>query len=509
MGGKRAPGAAITVLYVEDEALARETVRSLLGRRFPEMVIHTAENGAQGLQLFGELRPDLVITDIAMPVMNGIEMARRILELQANVPIIVTSAHSDAAFLIECIEIGISRYVMKPIDSRKLFPAVDGCLTALRLERELRAQQAFVRKLSRAVEQSASGIVISDPLGVIEYVNPKFGMLTGYRQDEVLGLNLRQLQDTGEESWAAVAAGFEWHGEREGVKKGGEPYSESISISPVFDEQGQVTHLVTVKQDITEQKQSAREIAQLNLDLSARAAELEMANRDLEGFSYTVSHDLRSPLTNINGYCQLIQELYAEGLDEQFGRFIGIIFDETVAMGELIGTLLDFSRVARSELNRSRVDLSETAQVVAAGLMLRQPERCVDFRIAPDLAAEGDPELLRVVLENLLANAWKYTGKKERALIEFGVEAGGQQQVYFVRDDGAGFEMAQAERLFTAFQRLHSNSEFEGYGIGLATVQRVIQRHGGAIWAEGEVDKGATFRFTLPAADPQKSRLET
>ena len=494
----QAPQAPLTLLYVEDEEITRETVITLLGRRFPELVIHSACDGAQGLRLFGELGPDLVITDIRMPALSGIEMAKRMLASRGSVPVIVTSAHSDMNYLIDSIEIGISRYVMKPIDSAKLFQAVEGCLAAIGLERELKAQQDFIRKLSRAVEQSPSSIVITDPEGVIEYLNPRFTAMTGYSREELTGLNLRELQQGCEEMWSTLAAGFEWHGELEGVKKSGEPYSESISVSPLLNEQGTVTHFVAVKEDITERKRSAREIELLNRSLSARAQELEIANRDLESFSYTVSHDLRTPLTNINGYCQVIMELYGATLDEQCRQFIEIILNETVNMNDLIRTLLDFSRLNRTELKHGTADLSAMATLIATGLAARHPERSLKFLIAPGVSAPGDPDLLRVVLDNLLGNASKYTGMRDQALIEFGVTTEGGETVYFVRDNGAGFDMAHADKLFGAFQRLHTDSQFSGFGIGLATVQRIVQRHGGRVWAEGEVEKGATFYFTLP-----------
>jgi PAS domain S-box-containing protein len=506
MAGYQAPDAVLTLLYVEDEVVTRETVCTLLGRQFPGLVIHTAANGAEGVQLFQDLAPDLVVTDIKMPVMNGIEMSRRIMKLSATVPIIVTSAHSDLAFLIESIEIGISRYVMKPIESAKLFGAVEGCLAALRLEKKLQAQQEFIRKLSRAVEQSPSSIAITDPQGVIEYVNPKFSWLTGYSESELLGRNLRALQQGGEELWGALALGLEWHGELEGAKKSGEPYSDSTSVSPVLNEQGVITHLVAVKEDITERKRNAREIELLNRSLEARASELEIANRDLEAFSYTVSHDLRTPLTNINGYCQVILELYGAVLDEQCKDFVNVILSETVNMNELIRTLLDFSRLSRTEMTRGRADLSEMAVMIAAALQMCDPQRKVTFRIAPGIAAEGDRELLRVVLNNLLGNAFKYSAQKEEALIEFGVTESGGQSAYFVRDNGAGFDMSQAVKLFSPFQRLHSEREFNGFGIGLATVQRIVERHGGKVWAKGEVEKGATFYFTLPAPAPEMAQ---
>lgn len=506
-----AQGTGFTLLYVEDEEITRETVLTLLRRRFPGLSLHAAADGARGLGLFREIAPDLVVTDIRMPVMSGIEMTRQIMALKPGVPVIVTSAHSDMNYLIESIELGVSRYVLKPIDSAKLFAAVEGALAALRMARELQAQQDHIGKLSMAVEQCPCSIVIADPHGAIEYVNPKFTELTGFTAVEVLGTDLRSLQKDAPEIWSALAAGREWHGELEGVRKDGALFHESTSISPVFDQSGRNCHIVAVQEDITPQVKSAREIEKLNRDLSARAGDLEVANRDLEGFSYTVSHDLRAPLTNINGYCQIILELYGDTLDEQCKEFINVIYSETINMNQLIRTLLDFSRVTRSQLHSTPVDLSEMVSLVAAGQQLREPERRMKFTIAPGIRAEGDPDLLKVVLENLISNACKYSGNQEQALIEFGETRLSGERTFFVSDNGAGFDMAFADKLFSPFQRLHSDREFKGFGIGLATVQRIVQRHGGRVWAEAEVGKGATFYFTLPAmgeALPLKLRQE-
>ena len=491
-------GAGFTLLYAEDEEITRETVTSLLARRFPGLTIHAAANGAQGLELFRQVSPDLVVTDIKMPVMSGIEMARLLIEAKPELPVIVTSAHSDMQYLIESIEIGISRYVLKPIDSAKLFSCVESCLATLTLERDLAAQQAFVRKLSRAVQQSPSSIVITDPGGVVEYVNPKFVELTGYTETEVAGRHLASLLQGGDEIWSAVSAGYQWHGELAGERKNGLPFYEATSVSPVFDENGTVANFVAVQEDITERVKNEREIEQLNRNLSARAEELEIANRDLEAFSYTVSHDLRAPLTNINGYCQVILELYGDKLEEGCKEYVNVIYNETVNMNQLIRTLLEFSRVSRSELSRQPVNLSEMALLIAASQQLSQPGRRFVFSIAPDLTAYGDPDLLKVVLENLISNACKYSAKREEARIEFLKTAVDGEEVYQVRDNGAGFDMEYADKLFSPFQRLHSDREFKGFGVGLATVQRIVQRHGGRVWAEGEVDKGATFYFTLP-----------
>jgi light-regulated signal transduction histidine kinase (bacteriophytochrome) len=228
-----------------------------------------------------------------------------------------------------------------------------------------------------------------------------------------------------------------------------------------------------------------------------RTLELEALNKELEAFSYSVSHDLRAPLRSINGFSQALLEDYADFLDDEGKMYLERMRAASQRMGELIQELLELSKVSRSEMNREPVDLSEIAQTVGAELQETQPERRVDFIITPRLDADCDAGLIRLVLENLLGNAWKFTGKKPLARIEFGATKHEEENVYFVRDNGAGFDMEFADKLFGAFQRLHSPDEFSGIGIGLATVKRIIHRHGGRVWAEGEVGKGATFYFTL------------
>lgn len=266
---------------------------------------------------------------------------------------------------------------------------------------------------------------------------------------------------------------------------------------PAHDNEGNYLGTRGSNSDITERKKAEEQIALLNKNLAEHAQELEMANRELEAFGYTVSHDLRAPLTKINLCCQVVQELWGDRLDEQCRSFILEIRETTERMDQLMTSLLDFSRISRREPASEPVDLSEMATVIAAELRLKQPDRRVTFDIAEGITVTGDEKLLRLALVNLLGNAWKYTGKKESAVIEFGVTGLDGSRTYFVRDNGAGFDMGQADKLFDAFQRLHSSKEFEGHGIGLATVQRIINRHGGRVWAEAEVGKGATLYFTL------------
>lgn len=243
--------------------------------------------------------------------------------------------------------------------------------------------------------------------------------------------------------------------------------------------------------------QKNTELIKTRDEMSRLNEQLETANRDLEAFNYTVSHDLRGPLTNISGYSQALRDIYAESLDEQAKDFIKEIYQATLRMDKMIGSLLSFSKMNHRVLKLESVDLSVLALSVATDLRYRDMQRTVNFTIAEEVVANGDAVLLRVVMENLIGNAWKYTGKRERAEISFGVTETCGERTYFVRDNGVGFDMDQADRLFDAFERLHSREEFEGSGIGLATVKRIIQRHGGTIWAEGEVDHGATFYFTL------------
>jgi light-regulated signal transduction histidine kinase (bacteriophytochrome) len=230
-----------------------------------------------------------------------------------------------------------------------------------------------------------------------------------------------------------------------------------------------------------------------------RASELEAVNMELDTFNYSVTHDLSKPLTIINGYCQILIKSCSGNLDEQSRGYLREIYKTTIRMDKLIDTLLKFSHLSHSELHLQTIDLSVMAHAVELELRMADPERRCIFKIADGMTASGDKRLLKVVLDNLLGNAWKYTGKQEEAIIEFGVITIEGKRAFFVRDNGTGFDMVNAGKLFIPFQRLHGSDEYEGHGIGLATVERVIRRHGGKLWADGKPGKGASFYFTLPA----------
>ncbi len=284
-----------------------------------------------------------------------------------------------------------------------------------------------------------------------------------------------------------------------GRRKNGEEFPAEVSISKLV--QDGETLFSAVIRDVTERKRHEDAIKNLNQSLEhrvkERTAELTASNAELEAFCYSVSHDLRSPLRGITGFSQALLADSASQLDQQGKEYLDRISKAGVRMGELIDELLTLSRVTRGEMHVEQVDLSAIAQSIAAELTRGDPEREVKWSITEGLAARGDTLLLQDVLQNLLGNAWKFTSKKAVASIEFGKTRHQDKSAYFIRDDGAGFDMDYTDKLFGPFQRLHGIREFPGNGIGLATVQRIIHRHGGEVWAEGAVGKGATFYFCI------------
>jgi signal transduction histidine kinase len=274
---------------------------------------------------------------------------------------------------------------------------------------------------------------------------------------------------------------------------------EFVDLSAAFNAMTaklRLSHL-RLEKEVDERKRAEEEVIKLNDDLRHSVRQLVEANKELEAFSYSVSHDLRSPLRSIDGFSLALLEDYAGGLGAEGRDYLERVRNATKRMAQLIDDLLNLSRMSRMEMRREKVDLSALARDIAGRLVKHHPDRVAEFIISDGLTTFGDERLLMVMLENLVANAWKFSEKGPRSVIEFGATLQDGKEVFFVKDNGAGFDMTYANRLFTPFQRLHLEAEFPGSGIGLATVKRIINRHGGRVWIEGDVGKGATVYFTL------------
>lgn len=305
----------------------------------------------------------------------------------------------------------------------------------------------------------------------------------------------------------AIKEGIPFEADFRVLSTDGEVHNFRARGQTLTDTAGNPARMVGAVIDITDLRAAQAEILDLNRNLEAhvaeRTAELSRALGEIEAFNYSVSHDLRTPLRAINGFSSALLEDYHDRLDETGRNFLGRIVASCQKMGELIDDLLKLSRITKQEMRKEPVDLSALSREIIDSLREEQPKREVEVRIADGLKAEGDPRLLSVALENLLQNAWKFTSQKKKAAIEVGKTVEDGQPVFFVRDNGAGFDMAFAENLFGVFQRLHKSTEFEGTGIGLATVRRIIERHGGSVWATAALDQGATFYFSVSSkTDP-------
>jgi PAS domain S-box-containing protein len=360
------------------------------------------------------------------------------------------------------------------------------------LENQLKQQMA-------AIEASMDGIAILNEGGEYFYLNQAHATIYGYDSpDELLGKSWRSLYHDSEIAWfeqevlPIMAATGRWRGESTGRKRDNSRFPQELTLN-VLDN----GLMICIVRDISDRREAEDEIRRLNRNLTERASDLVRMVGDQEAFNYSLSHDLRTPLTKVYVSAQTLEEGHATRLSDE-GRFlVHTIIEACERMEELIEAMLILGRISRSELHIEEVDLSDLACTVSAEIQLADSGHTAEFKIHEGLTAKGDPMLLRIALDNLLGNAWKYSHKNEKAAIEFGVASQEGETTYFVRDNGAGFDMGQVDRLFKPFQRLHRASEFPGTGIGLATVQRIIDRHGGRIWAESKVGEGATFFFTI------------
>jgi PAS domain S-box-containing protein len=453
---------------------------------------------------------DLVISDYAMPQFSGSAALALTLDLCPEVPFIIVSGEIDINVAVTLMQAGARDYVQKT-ELIRLVPVIHRVL----LEREVRndkvvADQALIAseaQYRRLFESAQDGILIVDVgSGQIQDVNPFLLDLLGFSREEYLGKKLWQVAAF-QDSEASKSAFLELQ-QRGYIRYDNIPLRAKTGKSVEVEFVSNIYHVGHNKviqcniRDITERSHAESEISQLNIDLERRVqlrtTQVEALNRELEAFNYSVSHDLRAPLRRINGFVTVLERACGDQLNSTGKEMIDEIHASTEHMTTLIQALLKLASLGRSELQCEQTDLSSIAHIIARELQHEAPDRRVEFIIPDGILASGDAAMLRVVMDNLIGNAWKFTSLRDVARIEFGVTwLAGKPAEYFVRDNGAGFDMQYANRLFGAFQRLHLDDEFPGTGIGLASVQRIIHRHGGRIRAESSVGQGATFYFDL------------
>ncbi len=362
--------------------------------------------------------------------------------------------------------------------------------------------------LTRMVELSPYPITVVDTSGRVDYINPEFIESFGYKLEDI-----PTVQDWYGKIFPNIFERREFitHWKEE-IQKAAKSKTEARPFN-VTAKDGSIQNIIfrqvivneekeyIICENVSERIRAEEKFRALNEELEQRVkkrtAQLEATNKELESFSYSVSHDLRAPLRSIDGFSMALLDEYKDELDAEGQDYLRRVRSASQRMGQIIDDLLSLSRISRRELKKQEVNLSEIAQKIVEKLQESDPDRHIDIVIGHRVTANCDPNLIEVVLENLFGNAWKFTSKQEKPWIIFDTVVQDDELVYCVRDNGAGFDMAYANKLFGAFQRLHKDTDFHGYGIGLATVQRIIHRHGGRIWAEGYVDRGATFYFAL------------
>jgi DNA-binding response OmpR family regulator len=519
----------ITVLVIDDSATFREELRGALeGAGY---VVLTASSGEDGLRLAAGSRPNAVLVDGVLPGIDGTAVIRKIRLDSAlrGTPCVLLTGSEGAATELRALDAGADAFVRKEDDLDVILARLSAVLRGSSAQRADTASLLGPMRVL-AVDDSAT------------YLQELGSMLRGEGYDVVLArsgeeaIELLSVQSVdcilldllmpglgGKETCRHIKESI---GVRdaplimltaledrtsmiEGLGAGADDFISKSSDFEVLrariraqlrrkqfeDEHRRVREALLQSELGAAEERVARKVAEAR---AALAGELERKNKELEAFSYSVSHDLRAPLRSIDGFSLALLEEYGAALDAQGHDYLDRVRAGALRMGELIDDLIELSRVNSAGLHRQPTDLSTIALAVSTELQRREPDRRVVLSIQDDVIAEADGRLVRVLLDNLMGNAWKFTARVEAAKIEFGADVSTTGAVYFVRDNGAGFDMAYADKLFAPFQRLHSEAEFPGTGIGLATVHRVVDRHGGRVWAEGAVGRGATVFFTLP-----------
>lgn len=400
----------------------------------------------------------------------------------------VTALRDDQDDIIGYLLIGTDNTARKLVEAEQKL-----------LDQRLRDQQFYTRSL---FESNIDPIMTTDPSGIITDVNKQMEALTGCTRDELIGAPFKNYFTDQERAEASIKLVLNekkvTNYELTARARDGKETVVSYNATTFYDRDRKLRGVFAAARDVTESKRVEEEMITLNRELTRRTVELEAVNHELESFSYSVSHDLKAPLRSVDGFARFLEEDYGERLDDEGRRLLTVIRDSAREMGQLVTDLLAFSRLSRKELTLTRLDMGMLVRDVWTQLATPNLGRTVKLHVDPLPSVFGDAATIHEVFVNLLSNAIKFTRPREQALIEVSGYMEASEVVYVVKDNGAGFNMDYGDKLFGVFQRLHSSEEFEGTGIGLALVQRIIQRHGGRVWAKGIVNEGATFYFALP-----------
>jgi two-component system NtrC family sensor kinase len=528
---RRSPSAGSkTVLVIDDSATLRDELTKALEPA--GYIVLNAASGEEGLQVAADQRPDAVVVDGMLPGIDGATVIRRV-RLDAalrGIPCLLLTASEDRRSELWALDAGADAFVRKeegaavilaklaavfrgtastkPVEDTasllgpKKILAVDDSMTYLQELADALRGEGYDVILAHSGEEAIELLAVqSVDCILLDLLMPGLGGQETCRRIKTTQIvrDVPLIMLTAMEDREAMIQGL-GAGADDYISKSSEfevlkaRLRTQIRRKQFEDENRRVREELLLKEMEAGEARAARELAETRAVL---VAELERKNQELEAFSYSVSHDLRAPLRSIDGFSQILLKDCASSLDAKGMHHLERVRAAAQRMGELIDDLLQLSRVGRGDLSRSRVNLSEIARIVATELGKNEPERKVEFDMPDELFADADSRLMKVALENLLGNAWKFTSKIAGARIELGAVQRDAATVYFVRDNGAGFNMEYAHKLFSPFQRLHRDADFPGTGIGLATVYRIFDRHGGRVWAEGAVGKGATFYFTV------------